>query len=100
MKTTLLFRYICIVAFICTSSISLSSAASLEGIPDQESFVDGSSTNWAHTPVHVRRSVQYCGTRLVDAIRNICKGNTYAPLSRRSDPSFTGDYLLFTGDIK
>src|SRR5882724_6652330 len=71
------------------ASLSISSGASLEGVAgsQQEMLSDAGSVYWGHAPVHVRRSVQYCGARLVEAIRNLCKGNTYAPLSRRSDPT-------------
>jgi len=43
---------------------------------------------WIHGSQQIakRGEMQYCGFRLVEAIRNLCQGN-YAALTRRSDPA-------------
>lgn len=41
-----------------------------------------------------REDMHYCGKRLFDAVRDICRGN-YAGLTRRSDPSVPGNFTIY-----
>ncbi len=76
-------------------SLGLVLSAALDGLsPMHGGSGDLSTSYWTHGPLQMnKRDMQYCGARLYDAIRNLCKGN-YAVLSRRSDPALAGTMLL------
>ena len=76
---------------IMTLSLGAVFSAALDGLSPVHGGSSGSglSNYWTHGPGLNKRDQRYCGMRLFDAIRNLCKGNYAAP-SRRSDPGFSG----------
>ena len=82
---------VCTIMIMITVSLVGVFSAAIEG----NSLAHGGSQNWPqHSQLTKRNAVQLCGSRLVEAVKGICRGHIFSGYNRRSDSSNLGKSLF------